>query len=126
MTETVLIPNPNQIILLRELQKVACFVPSLPLCVRCEELSSLKDKISKADVKGLFVDGNNLFLSIDMEVNGKACEGRIELGEKRADYATDAPLKIKKISPFRIVEMELEESTNGRTWKVKKEKWGKI
>ena len=137
-SEIVVFPNPNQLILLRELQKKTCALPALPLCLRCAELKDIKDKITKTEPEEFLIEGNRVFIKVGMEVNGKSCEGRIELGEK--DYLTDSgnsegmsfpcpiqeSLSIKKISPFRIVEMETEEFENGTKWKILREKWGKI
>ena len=148
-------PNPNQLILVREMQKAVCValretvpVPVLPLCVKSEKLQNLTDKISKAVPESIFFKRNChseprkefIFLSIDMTINGKQCKGTIELckirsendcniGEKLAEIQEKCavPLtKIKKISPFRIVELETEEYENGRTWRVLSEKWGKL
>ena len=145
--KTALFLNPNQLILVREMQKSALLllsefspVPTLPLCVTCAELHSLSDKITKATPTELFFERTSLFLSVELEINGKSCKGTIELckilserdctpEEKRAEIqeACATPLsKIKKISPFRIVELESEEYENGRTWRVLGEKWGKI
>ncbi|WP_294429302.1 hypothetical protein [uncultured Treponema sp.] len=139
-SETVILPNPNQLILLRELQKKLCSVPALPLCLKCSELHDITDNISKSDVKGIYIEENRIFLRIETTVNGKECEGRIELGEgvKRfndsddkekerfLNLAQEMASKIKKLSPFKIAQMETEEFENGRIWKITKEKWGKV
>lgn len=137
-TETILLPNPNQLILLRELQKEFCSVPALPLCLKCPKLNGLKDKISKAEPSGLFIEDRRLFLRVEMTVNGKCCEGRIELGDYRLKSDNDSgeepsfscltrkTLPFKKLSPFRIVKIETEDFENGKKWNVLEEKWGKV
>ena len=146
-TETALFLNPNQLILVRELQKSACAmlsefspVPTLPLCVESAELQSISDKITKAVPKEFFFENERLFLLIELEINRKQCDGKIELcrllSAKKINKeenlreihknTEEIRSKIKKISPFRIVELEREEFENGLKWCVLNEKWEKI
>ena len=133
-TEIVVFPNPNQLIILRKIQKSLCDVPTLPLILKCTELHDLSDLISKAVPEGYYIEEKKLFIKVAMEINGKACEGSIELGKTNGfsqessdiNPETTSLLKMKKISPFRIVEMKSEEFQNGITWKIVREKWKKI
>ena len=155
-SETVIFLNPNQIILIRNLQKELCAVtyekiperksiiclPILPICVKNEELKE-KAKITKAQPFGIYIEENKILLKIEMRIDGKESSGRIEVCElifKNKDSGEDFRLKsedfseiwekfapkIKKISPFRLVQMETEENENGIVWRVLKEKWEKI
>ncbi|MBQ9622122.1 MAG: hypothetical protein IJJ71_00950 [Treponema sp.] len=143
--EIVLLPNPNQLILLKDLQKEICrtisgFVPVYPICLKCGELCAVTDKITKADVGKVFLDKGRIFLSVGLEINGNAAEGRIELceideenltKEAQESFSAEAILSqeeipFKKLSPFRIVEMNSEEYENGVHWEITAEKWGKV
>ncbi|MBR4600745.1 MAG: hypothetical protein IKO39_11945 [Treponema sp.] len=131
-TETVILPDPNQMILLRKMQKEIGGIPVLPVCLRCQALTSLSDKITKAEPKDIFEKDGKIILRVEMEINGKVSEGRILLCERafstadseNVPYLSDYPLK--KLSPFRIAKMETEELPNGRRWKILEEKWCKI
>lgn len=137
--EIVLLPNPNQVILLKDLQKEICrtisgFVPVYPICLKCGELCAVTDKITKADVGQVFLEKGRISLSVELEINGNAAEGRIELCEileenpeidSKNDFSIE-DLPFKKLSPFRIVEMNSEECKNGARWEITAEKWGKI
>lgn len=138
-TEIVILPNPNQLILLRAVQKKFCAIPMLPICVRCEALQSVSDNITKAEPAEFFSDESKICLKVKMKVNGSDCNGRIELAKSEnlqqaqelleGDsilLAREILSKIKKISPFRIAEMETEFFENGSTWRITREKWGKI
>ena len=137
--EIVLLPNPNQLILLKDLQKEICrtisgFMPVYPICLKCGELCAVTDKITKADVGKVFLEKGRIFLSVGLEINGIAATGRIELCEileenpeinSKNDFSIE-DLPFKKLSPFRIVEMNSEECENGLRWKITAEKWGKV
>ena len=139
-TRIVIIPNPNQLILLRDLQKELCSVPTFPIYVECDELKSLNDKVTNAEPEGIFTE-TKIYLGINMEVNGKKCSGRIELGENKGNFqktqsnSKDIPTNfsqkplsesgLKKLSPFRIVELKSEHFENGLKWKILREKWVK-
>lgn len=134
-TEIVILPNPNQMILLKALQKEFRGIPSLPICLRCDALKSLSDKINLAEPKEIIEEEGKFFLKVEMEINGEHSEGRIELCEKSSDSCGTTSLEktvnlsdysLKKLSPFRIVKMEIEELENGKKWKVTEEKWCKI
>ena len=131
-TETVILPDPNQMILLRKLQKGIRGIPVLPVCLRCEALTSLSDKITKAEPKDIFEKDGKIILRVEMEINGKVSEGRILLSENTFGTvgSRETPdlseFLLKKLSPFRIVRMETEELSNGTKWKVVEEKWCKI
>ena len=154
--DTVIFLNPNQIILIRDLQKDVSFLlnrslqvkekafclPLLPICVRNKDLHE-KTRIKKAKPCGLYTTESKICLKIEMEIDGKESFGKIELCglifEKR-DFPKGFPIKnedfseiwekfapkIKKISPFRLVQIESEESEKGIVWKVLKEKWVKL
>lgn len=130
--EIVILPNPNQMILLRKMQKEIRGIPVLPVCLRCEALTSLSDKITKAEPKDIFEKDGKIILRVEMEINGKVSEGRILLcedtfGETDSGKTPDlSEFPLKKLSPFRIVRMETEELSNGTKWKVVEEKWCKI
>ena len=127
--EIQIFPNPNQLILLREIQKKVCKIPCLPLSLTCPELKSLSDKISRARVHKFFISENKVILKFDMEINGKECEGQIELGKAGflpKNPESILPEQIKTLSPFRIVKIEKSEFQNGLTWKILQEKWVKI
>ena len=134
-TEIVILPNPNQMILLKALQKEFRGIPSLPICLRCDALKSLSDKITRAEPREIIEEEGKIFLKVEMKINGELSEGRIELCEKTCEsYGTTSLEKtpdlsaysLKKLSPFRIVKMETEELENGKKWKVNEEKWCKI
>jgi len=132
LKKIVLLPNPNQLILLRKLQKELCLLPLLPLSAECNELNDLNAKITKAELKKLEEKESDrkriIFISLEMEINGKICEGKIELGEKTCQIPCNDILNIpfKKLSPFKICETEITEKENGREWKIFREKWRKI
>ncbi len=153
MKKIVLLPNPNQLILLRKLQKELCLLPLLPLSAECNELNDLNAKITKAELKKLEEKESDrkkiIFISLELEINGKICEGKIELGEdyrvkpdNDRGYKSDNDnerktntsvilsetknLPFKKLSPFKICETEITEKENGREWKIFREKWRKI
>jgi len=119
-------------ILLRKLQKELCLLPLLPLSAECNELNDLNAKITKAELKKLEEKESDrkriIFISLEMEINGKICEGKIELGEKTCQIPCNDILNIpfKKLSPFKICETEITEKENGREWKIFREKWRKI
>lgn len=147
-SETVLLPGPNQLILLRELQKEICAeinsldvgalaVPCLPVCLRSAGIKDLKDKITRTETAGVRSDADTVFLEVGMTVNGEECDGKIALVRTEqcggGVSGVAVPLKdravsqrLRKISPFRIAEMETEESELGREWRVLRERWGKI
>ena len=130
--EIVILPNPNQMILLRKLQKEIGGIPVLPVCLRCEALMRLSDKITKAQPTGFFEENGKIILRFEMEINGKVSEGRIALCEDTSGTAGSGKTPelseslLKKLSPFRIVKMESEKLSNGTKWKVVEEKWAKI
>lgn len=130
--EIVILPNPNQMILLRKLQKEIGGIPVLPVCLRCEALMRLSDKITKAQPTGFFEENGKIILIVEMEINGKVSEGRILLSENTFRTAGSGKTPelseslLKKLSPFRIVKMESEKLSNGTKWKVVEEKWCKI
>ena len=149
--ENFILPNPNQLIFLRKLQKEICdclnesefcAVPSLPICLKCENLFDLNAKITKIEANEIESDEEGVFLSVNLEINEKNESGKIELCKFNKNYGTSeeknqifASMKnllqnqiaeIKKISPFRICEMETEDFVNGKKWKILREKWGKI
>ncbi len=134
-TEIVILPNPNQMILLKALQKEFRGIPSLPLCLRCDALKSLSDKITRAEPREIIEEEGRIILKVELEINGNLSEGRIELCEKSSASCGTTSLEktadlsdysLKKLSPFRIVKMETEELENGKKWKVTEEKWCKI
>ncbi len=129
-TETVIFPNPNQLILIRKLQAQIGGIPVFPICIRCQELKELSDKISKSEISNLFFEDGSVFLSVKLEINQKETMGRIELSKSLSELKIrleNTEIKqIKKISPFRIVKMESEEFKNGVKWKITAEKWVKI
>ena len=147
--ETVIFPNPNQMILLRSLQREICcewdFLPVLPIFLKSEKLTGFNAKITKIEIDNLekIVCGEKeiVFLKVSLEINGENADGKIVLGEKDSDSEkgqTDIKqpsdndenllsLKsLKKLSPFKISEIETEELENGRRWKITREKWGKL
>ena len=122
-------------------------VPTLPLCIRGLELKNLGDKITKAEPCEFFFENGRIFLSVRLEINGTESHGKIELckiyieesesngmkSEPNLEAELSSPrfdtenfLAIKKFSPFRICEMESEDFDKGVTWKILREKWGKI
>ncbi len=134
-TEIVILPNPNQMILLKALQKEFRGIPSLPFCLRCDALKSLSDKITRAEPREIIEEEGRIILKVELEINGNLSEGRIELCEKSSVSCGTTSLEktadlsdysLKKLSPFRIVKMETEELENGKKWKVTEEKWCKI
>ena len=155
-SESVIFLNPNQLILMRNLQEKICAtaskkiqkteslicVPALPICVKSDDLKE-NSKITKAAPSKIYIEENKIFLKVGMEIDGCESCGKIELcemifenagctgtfGLKSEDFSAiweDFAPKIKKISPFRLVQIETEEFANGRTWKVTDEKWVKI
>lgn len=152
--ESVIFPNPNQLITLRALQTALCgainarhkavlAVPALPLCIRSEALASGAEcRISGAEAQTLATEGSGIFLSIALKINGQRESGRIELcnvcglieridsksmlSEVKDEIEREFVPKLKKISPFRLVRLETEEYKNGRTWSITREKWGKF
>ena len=150
ISEIVILPNPNQLILLRKLQNEICrkagLYPVLPLCVKCEKLTGLDSKITKIEVKDLQTEENSsqkiISLSVELEINGESASGRIEIGKEpgekassskkwQAEFPLDSEIEeslgpVKKLSPFKIAELETEEFENGRRWKISGEKWGKL
>ena len=125
-SEIVIIPNPNQLILLRNLQKELCSIPTFPLCLRCALLKDFSDIISKNEAKDLYIEKNKIFLKVCLNVNGTDGEGKIELGEALSQIHELPSPKIKKISPFKIAQMKTNEYKNGREWKITQEKWVKF
>ena len=113
-TEIVILPNPNQMILLRKLQKEIRGIPVLPVCLRCDGLTGLSDKITKAEPKSIFEEDGKIILRVEMEINEKVSEGRILLSENTFGTAGSGKTPelseslLKKLSPFRIVKMESE------------------
>ncbi len=130
--EIVILPNPNQMILLRKMQKEIRGIPVLPVCLRCEALTSLSDKISKAEPKSIFEEDGKIILRVEMEINEKVSEGRILLSENTFGTVGSretldlSEFPLKKLSPFRIVKIETEKLSNGTKWKILEEKWCKI
>lgn len=152
-TEICVFPHPNQVILLREMQKVVCkklnqekftVIQCIPLCLKCPNLTDLTVKITKADIDSIkedvFSDKKIIYLAVNLEINGIAATGRIELceideenltKEAQESFSAEAILSqeeipFKKLSPFRIVEMNSEEYENGVHWEITAEKWGKV
>ena len=154
--ESAVFLNPNQEILIHEMQKEVCAkfakknpkkekvfcLPILPICITNEDLHE-NAKISKASPRNIFINENKIFLKIEMEIDGNESFGKIELCKqilKTTDSSKGFLLKnddfseifekfsegLKKISPFRLVQIEKEEYENGVAWKIKSEKWGKI
>ena len=151
-SELVIFPNPNQEIILRNIQKELCalvnendeqgifLLPVFPICIKNSELTSLESRITKAVSAGIVFNENSLALQIQMNINDKDSKGQIELCrifEKKT--ATDLAkervaekisvmqsLPQIKINSFRIVRIETEECPTGRKWKVLEEKWKKL
>ena len=131
-TRFLIFPNPNQVILLRKIQKELCqknpgAVPSYPICIKCDDLQKLEDKVTKAGIEDFFIEENKIFLSIGMEVNGKLANGRLELCkiDEEMPVKIQCDIQFKKISPFRIAETQIGKKENGIVWHVLREKWGK-
>lgn len=132
-SQIVIFPNPNQLILLRKIQKELCkegdsVLPLYPICLKCKELKGLNDKITKSDVQGFYIEEKKICLSVALEINGKEAKGYLELCESNEESQNQIRFDIPftKISPFRIVEMKSQESEKGLEWKVSREKWVKI
>jgi hypothetical protein len=150
--EIVIFPNPNQEIILRNIQKELCAlinenheqglfaVPILPTCIKNDELTSMESKISKVLSDGVVRHENNFVLQIQMNINEKDSLGKIELCrifEEKSKNNLAKELVVKKISEtqlspqikfnsFRIVRIETENCQTGIKWKVLEEKWKKL
>ena len=128
--------NPNQQILLRNFQKEFRAVPFFPISIKCGDLKNLDDKISKIEAKKLSVQDGIIKIEVEIILNQKRTEGFVELCDSFKELSEieenlqkkfqENLLKFKKISPFRICEIEREECENGRKWKILREKWGKL
>lgn len=151
-SEIVIFPNPNQEIILRNLQKEFCIlinenyeqdlfaIPILPICIKNQKLTSLEPKITKAISSGIVWHENKLILQIQMNINEKDSIGQIELckiieNKTRKNLTNDSlvkkisELQISpqiKINSFRIVRIEIEECHTGTKWNVLEEKWKKL
>ena len=131
---TAIFLNPNQIILIRNLQKeLYPALPLLPICIKNEDLHE-ESKVTKARPAGIYKQNDKIYLKIEMEIDGKESNGTIELCRFLSDENTLDCQKlwesfstgIKKISPFRLVQIETEEGEKGTIWRVVKEKWKKL
>ena len=117
--------------------------PSLPVCIKSTDLKDINDRITRMKPRQFFFEDGIIFLEIGMKINGNDAKGTLELCEihceeneslteiKRCDVFCETGFsgilgEIKKISPFRIVEMETEEFASGKIWRILREKWGKI
>lgn len=151
--EICIFPHPNQEILLRKMQKDICLklnnekftaIQCMPLCLKCEKLTDLTAKITKADIDSIKKDESTdkkiLYLAVNLEINGESTKGRIDLcefNEENSDNESQESflmeqtlsqkaLSLKKLSPFRIIEMNSKKYENGVRWEITAEKWVKI
>ncbi|MBQ0052303.1 MAG: hypothetical protein KBT11_09625 [Treponema sp.] len=147
--------NPNQAILFKRFQAELCknliqkeikCAPVFPLVIECAELE-LNSKITEIKISGLESSRKSrtdLALIFDIYIEEKMCKGKLKLlkflkneqieqnedktafsdffSERLAEFKSS----IKKISPFKICEMQLERTENYSTWKILKEKWVKL
>lgn len=134
--ETVIFPNPNQFILLRQIQKKLPGCPVFPLCLRCHAIKSIKDKVTEPEITGISQDEESIFITASLTVNGRQEEGRIDfanffdrsqgLSVREITEAEENLLAtIKKISPFRLVNIEINKNEKGSQWNITEEKWQK-
>ena len=155
MKKIVIFPNPNQILLLREIQKEICsqlnknkilIIPIFPIYAECYELKNFSDKITELEPCEIFFEKEKFSLKFKIKINEKFSTGKIELCQKisqpkeqddkilkffeieetKQKNFQNHLLKIKRLSPFRIVEIDVEEAENRKSWKIMREKWGKI
>ena len=137
----VILPNPNQLILLRDIQKEICMenkqsLPILPLCVKSDCLKTLGQKITQVSLNSIEKDDDGIFfIFVQLETDGKTSVGKLLLctpGKSPAfseTFLADITEKLKKIgklSPFRIAKIETEEYEKGTKWKILEEKWCKL
>ncbi|WP_407424966.1 hypothetical protein [Treponema sp.] len=145
--EIAVIPNPNQIIIIHKIQHSLCSiinskadkevfaVPVYPFYVKFDESISLNDKIQSLIPEKLDFDKGIFFISIKAEVNQNKINGRIELCRFSktpkefspifSEIETDIKL-LKKISPAKLAEIEINEGSDEKFWTIKSEKWIKF
>ena len=150
--EIVIVPNPNQALVLRALQKEVCAalsqkelapLPSYPLVIKSARLSHLTHEITHAAFLSdtpLSFDGTTLALNARLTLDGEEAHAQFNICTLHTENArlsdevmdtltalSNAKLAhIKKISPFRLAEQETEEMQNGRIWHITAEKWKKL
>lgn len=124
-------------------------VPVFPLRIQCKNLSE-KPKINKLSLnpkkenfcKSEYQKNEILNLEAELEVDGNKTRGEIELVQilKKAKpryYKIGSGCEaisnffseiseIKKISPFKICEIEITKTEKSAQWKILSEKWVKI
>ncbi|MCR4823587.1 MAG: hypothetical protein K5873_12025 [Treponema sp.] len=133
--EIVLRPNPNQLIILRQIQKFLKGFPILPLCIKSPGLKKMDDRIEDVKALNLEIKEKKLLINVELKVNSLSCHGEMPLCQYEKELPSESELvqlqnkifpQIKKFSPVKISLMEEESLEKGKQWKILKEKWLKF
>ena len=146
--EICLLPSSDQLIIFHQLQNDLCkllsswnvCLPLHPLCIKSGNLKSGKEKIQQLAVASLVFKEDSVFLQIKMTVNQEESLGQMDLctfyrqkeecptslQDSCRSLAAEKLSSIKKISPFKIAEIEFQNAEKGKSWKVREIKWEKI
>lgn len=153
MKEFAIFFHQNQLLEIRKFQEELCnalikngilCVPYSPLMIQTEKLNE-KSKISSIKIlpfsiedfkKSNYQKNETLNLKAEAEIDGTKEEGVIKIIKIFQDSKNCASslslsgeelkLDLEKVSPFKICEIEIEETEKSTVWKILSEKWMKI
>lgn len=154
MKKFVIIPNQNQILILRKFQDFLCdflfshgisCVPVFPIMIQAENLND-KSKITNISLdlpckndffKTKYQKNEILSFPAKTEINGIQKNGKIEIVKilkdsnlqdfddfNKIDFSQISQIA-KKIGPSKLCEIEIEQNENCSKWKILSEKWQK-